>query len=247
MSKWTSSVLAGTVLTALAFPPAWAQSDPISNRSIVPVSIPGAAIIVADATPAMPAAASSGPATVPEITPTHPAPGPDAGMAPNNSSAENATGPAPAQAANTTDLSQLSTRDRHFVVKAVEAGDAEIAEAQLALDKSDNADVKSFAQMIVDDHTKIGGKLQTIVSESSLPGDTASMDQQAVDKLKDLNGKRFDAAFLKTQVRAHRQAVALFRQEAKHGANPQLRQFATDTLPVLQHHQGMAKSLTEKL
>ena len=251
MSKWTSSVLAGTVLTVFVSPPAWAQTDPIPDRAAVSVPAPGARMIVADANPVAPGAANPGPATVPEITPAHPAAhpavGPDAGMPPNGNGAENSPGPAAAQTENATDLSHLSTPDQHFVRKAVEAGDAEIAEAQLALDKSDNADVKSFAQMIVDDHTKIGSNLQNIVSDSSPPGDTGSADDRAVGRLKSLSGKRFDVAYIKTQVRAHHQAVVLFSKEAAHGDDPQLRQFATETLPVLKHHQGMAKSLTEKL
>src|SRR3569623_1990088 len=53
------------------------------------------------------------------------------------------------------------TDPQEFSAKAAGAGDFEIQSSQLALTVSQNADIKAFAQMMIDDHTKAGGALKT--------------------------------------------------------------------------------------
>jgi putative membrane protein len=45
-------------------------------------------------------------------------------------------------------------------------------------------------------------------------------------------------------VKDHEKAVALFEKQAKRGDAEELKQFASQTLPVLQEHLKMARSLT---
>ncbi|MEB0015008.1 DUF4142 domain-containing protein, partial [Glaciimonas sp. Cout2] len=68
-----------------------------------------------------------------------------------------------------------------FVEEASAKGMAEIQTSQLAMDKSKSADVKSFAQMMITDHTDANQKLAAIATGLNLK--TAS-DAEMMDKAK---------------------------------------------------------------
>jgi putative membrane protein len=56
-----------------------------------------------------------------------------------------------------------------------------------------------------------------------------------------LNGAEFDRAYMEEMVSGHKQAIALFRREADHGADPDIKAFASRTLPTIQHHLQLAE------
>jgi putative membrane protein len=60
-------------------------------------------------------------------------------------------------------------------------------------------------------------------------------------------GTGFDDRFMADQIRMHREAISLYRAQASSGADPDLRQFARDQLPHLEHHLEMLQgSNTQK-
>jgi putative membrane protein len=170
------------------------------------------------------------------------------------------TGPSPAPAAATpqapgnagaarnTAPAQLDAADRAFVEKAAAAGMAEVQAGQLAQTKAKSEEVKSFAQHMVDDHTAAGDKLKSIAEADGVqpPANLDAKDEKQLAGLQKLNGAAFDHHYIRDQTAAHKEAVALFEKEAKSGSNPQLKQFALDTLPTLKQHltdvEGLAHS-----
>src|SRR5687767_11084679 len=54
--------------------------------------------------------------------------------------------------------------DRDFVREAAITGMAEINAGRMALDLSSDANVKKFAQMMIDDHTKAGNDLKAVAT-----------------------------------------------------------------------------------
>jgi putative membrane protein len=116
----------------------------------------------------------------------------------------------------------------------------EIKSSELALDKSQNDDVKKFAQQMIDDHTKAGDKLDDALSASNSEIQTAdeldSKHQKRLDALSSLSGKDFDTQYIAIQLKAHQKAVALFSDYAGHGKNASVRDFAAKTLPTLKKH-----------
>ena len=55
-------------------------------------------------------------------------------------------------------------------------------------------------------------------------------------KLDVLSGALFDASYIKSQLKAHRRAVALFKKESTMGQDPDAKAFAAATLPTLRGH-----------
>jgi len=138
-----------------------------------------------------------------------------------------------------------SKPDASFVKQASAAGLAEVALGRLATEKSSSADVKTFGQTMVDDHTKAGDELKTIAAGKSLPVSTAPMpaDVKAATVIGNKDGTAFDKALKAKMVADHEKVIALFRTESTSGKDPDLKAFATNTLPTLQHHLDMAKQL----
>lgn len=164
--------------------------------------------------------------------------GPAAGTTPPKASA--ASQPA-------TGAKALSAQDRKFVVTAGEAGAAEVEMARIAMDRAQSSDVKNFASRMVSDHQKAGDDLDKIASDKGMAIDDklSAKDQAELDRLTKLQGASFDREYVKSQLAAHRAAVALFGKESKSGNDSELKSFAASTLPTLQDHLQLVQQLSK--
>lgn len=138
--------------------------------------------------------------------------------------------------------------DMAFVKKAAIAGMTEVQASKVALEKSTDPNVKSFAQHMIDDHTKAGDALKTAAMQEglSVPADLDTEHKQVIDKLSGLSGATFDKAYKTQMLDDHKQAVALFTNESRDSAQTAVDKFAADTLPTLQSHLKMAQDLNAK-
>lgn len=142
----------------------------------------------------------------------------------------------------------LNQEDKTFIKEAALGGMAEVELSKIA-QKSTNAEVKSFADRMVQDHTAANSQL-TAVAKSlgvEVPAALDSEHQRMRDKLQTLHGKAFDEQYMRDMVADHDKAVKLFKQEQRSGHNDELKQFAQKTLPTLEQHQKMAVELSQKL
>lgn len=155
----------------------------------------------------------------------------------------------PAPAAPMTAESKLDGKDRDFLENAAQAGHLEVEGSKLALQKSSNAEIKGFAQKMIDDHGKAGQKLAELAKKKGYDAPTEpSLVQQAKLKTLDLRGDGFDKAYAESiGVSAHEDAVKLFQQAANDAKDPDIKQFATETLPTLEQHLQMAKTLEQSV
>jgi putative membrane protein len=137
-----------------------------------------------------------------------------------------------------------STAD--FVKEAASAGMFEIESSKLA-EQKDQGPVKDFAEHMVTDHTKAADELKDKAQKAgvTVPTGMSNSQQSKLDKLRGLNGKDFDKQYVDDQVSAHKETVSLFERYGKSGDNQQLKAWATQTLPTLQHHLDMAQNLNK--
>lgn len=142
----------------------------------------------------------------------------------------------------------LSSADRNFVEQAASGGMAEVQTAQLAQQRSASPQVKQFANRMMTDHTQANTELQQIAQQENitLPTEPNAKDASAYRKLSGLNGSAFDQAYAEDAVTDHQQDIALFRKEAQSGQDPALKSFAQKTLPILQQHLQLARSLNSR-
>jgi len=75
----------------------------------------------------------------------------------------------------------------------------------------------------------------------------SAADRRHLDRLQGLSGAEFDREFMKQMVSDHKAAVADFQRAASTASDPEIKTFAQRTLPGLQEHLQMARSLSERL
>lgn len=150
--------------------------------------------------------------------------------------------------ANAAGAASLQGQDATFLRKAIEADRMEIASAQAALDNAQRTDTKNAARMILDDHQQSSQKLQALASRKGWTLPSASATAESDQALTSASGSgSFDDQFMADQIRMHREAISLYRAQASSGSDPDLRQFARDQLPHLEHHLEMLQgSNTQK-
>jgi len=143
----------------------------------------------------------------------------------------------------------MSAGDSHFAMKAAAGGMAEVKLGELALRNASSQDVKTFGQRMVDDHTKANDNLKQIASKDNinLPTSIDAKDQATYDRLSKLHGAAFDKAYMQDMVKDHKTDVAEFQKEANSGKNPDIKGFASDTLPTLQQHLSLAEQTAAKV
>ena len=140
----------------------------------------------------------------------------------------------------------IAPATQDFVTEAANSGEFEIQSSKLALDRGDQVS-KTFAEQMIADHQKVGLQLKTLVQSKNIkvtiPDGVSSSQQSMLDKLKSLKGADFDKKYRDDQYSGHKSALALFQRYAKGGDNPDLKQWAEQTAPALQHHLKMAEEL----
>ena len=150
---------------------------------------------------------------------------------------------------NSISNSTASNDDSDFMKEAAVGGMAEVEMGKLAATKAANADVKKFAQMMVDDHSKANSDLKALATKKgmTLPTDLDSSHKATMDDLREQAGADFDKAYVEEMVDDHEEDVAKFEDEAKNATDPDIRAFAQKTLPVLQKHLDAIKSIQAKM
>lgn len=209
--------------------------------------------------------------------------------------------------------------DQQFLSKAAASGRAEVEMGRLGQTRAQNSEVKSFAERMVQDHTRVNAELQALGSTRGLPwadaggssgttgsatgsgmgsgmgmgmgtsasaasaagtrsgmgmgmgttgsgtasgtsagmGSAGRMDpmhpslpaaaRHSLERLQGLSGADFDREFMKQMVTDHKVAVADFQRAASSASDPEVKTFAQKTLPGLQEHLQMARSLSDRL
>ncbi|MDB5806377.1 MAG: hypothetical protein JWN73_3699 [Betaproteobacteria bacterium] len=140
----------------------------------------------------------------------------------------------------------ISSSDKSWAEKAARANAAEVVTGNLATTNAKRADVKSFGQMMVKDHTAAGKELSTLASGKglTLPDTPDNAHQKEAAKLEKMTDDKFDKEYIKeSAVKDHKATVKHFEKGAKDLKDPDLKAFAQKTLPTLQHHLAMANDL----
>jgi putative membrane protein len=119
----------------------------------------------------------------------------------------------------------------------------EVQMGQLGLQKGQGEDVKVLSQHLINDHTKGNRELAALAKRKGvmLPPDDAKMAYSM--PLASKKGADFDREFGRATVEDHEKDIAAFEKEASYGDDPDIRNWAKQTLPTLRSHLTEAQSL----
>lgn len=139
---------------------------------------------------------------------------------------------------------------QEFVNAAGQAGVVEIRTSEMALERSKNAEVKTFAQKIIDDHKAADEKLKAAASAAALAPPPTTLDDFHMRRINDLietdGDEDFDADYMALQVDAHNDAIKVLEDYSKDtNAISQLKMFADETLPTLVAHKADAERILD--
>jgi putative membrane protein len=114
----------------------------------------------------------------------------------------------------------------------------EVEVGKLAAEKATDPGVKSFAQMLVDDHSAANDKLRQIAT-----GHNVALPASLPDDKK----KELDKQFIKVVgQKDHHHDIAAFEKASSSAQSADVKDFATNTLPTLKKHLAAAEKLPGK-
>jgi putative membrane protein len=130
--------------------------------------------------------------------------------------------------------------DVAFVKQATESGRKEVSAARDALPQLKNPELKRIAEMLVSDHSNANARLSKIAETKGWP---VPAPQSAAPPASGTAASDFDAKWTADMIAGHERSVALYRAQAQGGEDKDLRQYAHDTLPTIEHHLAELRSL----
>src|SRR3954451_14430543 len=169
------------------------------------------------------------------------------GTAQSGTSAGSGSQTSGAKAGTSSASAKGSSPDRTFIMEAAAGGMAEVELGRLASQKASRSEVKEFGQMMVDDHTKANDQLMKIATGKGLaaPHALKPQDKATEERLSKLSGEAFDRAYMQDMVKDHQKDVAAFRKQSTTASDSEVKQFASSTLPTLEHHLQRAQALAK--
>ncbi len=141
--------------------------------------------------------------------------------------------------------------DPEIASVAVTANQIDVNYGEIALEKSNNKDVKHFAKTMMNDHKNIikqavdlATKLGVTPKDNSVTQSLLKGEKETSAKLRKLKGKAFDKAYIDNEVAYHKAVInavkTLLIPQAK---NEQLKDLLVKVMPLLEHHLEMAEKV----
>lgn len=135
-----------------------------------------------------------------------------------------------------------------FVTRAAISDMFEIESSRVAIQRSNNAEIKKFANQMVTDHTATTAKLKSLVASNNLAAPPNALDEPHQKMLADLKSAAaddFDETYLDQQDQAHTATLDLLNGYAAGGENADLKAMAAETAPKVQQHLAMVKQMDD--
>lgn len=142
--------------------------------------------------------------------------------------------------------STVSQLDQEFFRLAYQGNNAEIQTSRLALERSQNDDIRDYAQRMITEHTRANEQLTRYATQQNiqLPSERVDPLNQAIAaRLGQLSGEAFEQAYVEAQTNAHLRTIALYRTEIAQGQTQGLRTYASQLLPNIEQHYEMASEM----
>lgn len=146
---------------------------------------------------------------------------------------------ASAQTMNTPAASALNKTDQGIVQGMARANIAEIEAAKLALANGQSEQVKTFAQQMIDDHTKALADVTTLAQNKgvTLPTEPDAKHKAMAASLAKLKGDAFDKRYMaQAGVADHTAVHAALKKDEARAKDPDVKALAAKMLPTVEQH-----------
>lgn len=138
----------------------------------------------------------------------------------------------------------LSEQDNKFIKEIADGSLLEVRLGELAQTHASSSEVKSLGSVMVTDHSKANDELKKLATRKNVPlaSGLSEKSQKYYDALSKKQGKDFDKAYSKCMVKAHKKTICKFKKEVKKGSDADVKSWASNTIPTLEHHEQMSET-----
>jgi predicted outer membrane protein len=160
---------------------------------------------------------------------------------------QSTSGQSGAAGATASGTAKMSRSDSKAVMDMAMVNMAEVDMGKLAQSKSQNPDVKTFAQQMIDDHTKGLQEVQTVAQAKgiTLPTELDAKHKAMSAKLAKLNGDRFDREYMRVGGTAsHKEALTMLNKDEKSAKDADVKGLATKMKPTVEQHLKAAQQMS---
>ncbi len=144
---------------------------------------------------------------------------------------------------------KIGAKDAQAVMLFGSGNAGEIRLAELALKNAGSEDVKKFAQMMIDDHSKANDQLSTVAKDHNIdfppapPAEAVEMSKTLLD----LKGAEFDKKYMGEVVTGHTNDLAAYKKAKGEVKDHLLVAYVNETEPKVAMHLKEAKAIDAKL
>jgi putative membrane protein len=143
----------------------------------------------------------------------------------------------------------LASSDADFLREANRGNLEEVEIARVALRQTNNEQVRTFAQRMIDDHTRMNDEVMQLARQKGLSLDSQlpSDARNDVNRFAQMNGADFDRQYIRGMVQDHQKDADAFDRTARTATDSSVRSLASRDLPTIREHLRMAKDLDQTL
>lgn len=138
-----------------------------------------------------------------------------------------------------------TSSDKSFLHEASEGNLFEVNLAKLALQKSQDANVRKFATKMIEDHEKLSRDMKPLMAKlGAKPATSPSIgDRAKYEELKLKSGIDFDRAYVETMVKNHNDDLQKFMDEVKKTTNPDVKAAVSKGESTIREHTEMIDNI----
>lgn len=154
-----------------------------------------------------------------------------------------------ADAANTEKFNGKKQRDADFVFETVANQYGEIKLAELAIQRSHNADIRSVAKRLEKDHSASLNELKTLAQAKaiSVPVEESDDAKRTIGKFAGESGSDFDQKWCSHMLDMHDERIDKYQKRLNDSEDPELRAYLEKNLPILKDHDALLRACNDKV
>ena len=144
-----------------------------------------------------------------------------------------------------TGMNVVNDSDERFLKERAAAILFEIETGQLALQKTNNQSLKELSNQIIKDRLVIMEELKKLSSlkNVTLPAVEGNQHASELQDLQKLNATEFDKKYLSLIIELMEEDTRKFEKAANNATSPEIKVFASKSLPKMRTHLDAARSL----
>jgi len=152
---------------------------------------------------------------------------------------------APAAAANARRMTAEQREERRFLKDAAASSRFEAEASRMALGKSNDPAVRSFAATLINYHASASNELLHMLHGRGMAAPMLANDQRKVlNRLAKLHGSKFDREFLReVALKNQQEDVQVYEKASLVAREPRLKGWIDRTLPTLRYHLASAERI----